>query len=422
MNRGEITSMKKTLSEKQLAWVLTLVYFTSYLTRVNLGAIIQEIITDTGFLKSELSIVLVGMSIAYGAGQLITGYLGDKISPHTLIGLGLLCAAGINLVFPFASHSRAMMCVLWSLNGFCHAMLWPPMTKIMAARMDQEMYGYTAIRVSWGSSFATIAIYLFSPLVLISMGWRPVFWICATVGILVSIVWFLLRDSIGYTFERRVYQPNAKTSQKAGGIGGHFVLPLVVVMMAIVLQGMIRDGVTAWMPTYLSEVFRMENSVSIFSTVTLAIFSIICVWGVGKIYARFFNNEVLCASMLFGICAAASLVFLLFFNAGPILAMLLMALMTGTMHGVNLMLISYIPKRFFRTGRVSTVSGMVNSCTYIGASISTYGIAKIAEIFGWRANIVVWLAVTLLGTVLCLMISPRWRRALEIENAREEKQ
>ena len=89
------------LTGKALAWVLTLIYFASYVTRINLAAVIQEIITDTGFGKSELSVVLVGLSITYGLGQIVNGILGDHIKPQNLIFMGLLLASGINLALPF---------------------------------------------------------------------------------------------------------------------------------------------------------------------------------------------------------------------------------------------------------------------------------------------------------------------------------
>lgn len=411
--------MKKMLSGKQLTWLMTFVYFTSYITRINFGAIIQEIITDTGFLKSELSIVLVGLSVFYGAGQLITGFLGDRVPPQLLIGVGLSLAAIINLIFPFVAGSRILMCVLWSCNGFCHAMMWPPMTKIMANTMDQKMYEYAVVRVSWGSSFGTIAIYLLAPLVLSFSGWRTVFWICGAIGLCMSALWFVLSQRINdrMTAEDRSAAVPATAEKKK--LGRQFILPIVLIMLAIALQGMIRDGVTAWMPTYLSEVFQMKNSVSILSTVSLAVFSIVSFWLVGLVFARFFKNEVFCAALMFGLSALTAGIFYLFYDAGAILAILMMTLITGLMHGVNLVLIGYIPKHFRKMGKVSTISGLINSCTYVGASISTYVVARIAEVIGWRFNILIWMIITALGCVVCLIATKPWQRVALLEKERE---
>ena len=153
------TNEKASVSGKALAWLLTLVYFSSYVTRINFAAIIQEVVTATGFLKSELSVILVGLSITYGVGQVVNGIIGDHVKPQNLILCGLVGATTINLLFPLCSSSLWLMAVMWALNGFAQAMMWPPIVKILVATMDDTMYGYSVVRISWGSSFGTIAVY-----------------------------------------------------------------------------------------------------------------------------------------------------------------------------------------------------------------------------------------------------------------------
>ncbi len=65
--------MKKMITGKKLAWLFAFVYFASYVTRINLAAVISEVVSDTGFAKSQLSIILVCMSVSYGIGQVING-------------------------------------------------------------------------------------------------------------------------------------------------------------------------------------------------------------------------------------------------------------------------------------------------------------------------------------------------------------
>ena len=71
------------------------------------------------------------------------------------------------------------------------------------------------------------------------------------------------------------------------------------------------------------------------------------------------------------------------------------------MHGVNMMLISILPPYFRRFGLTGTASGLLNSCTYVGSALSTYGIAAISEAIGWRYTVLLWAAIALLGTALC---------------------
>ena len=85
-------------------------------------------------------------------------------------------------------------------------------------------------------------------------------------------------------------------------------------------------------------------------------------------------------------------------------------MLTGSMHGVNLLLICMLPKCFERYGNISTVSGVLNACTYIGSAVSTYGIAALSEVIGWKQTIFLWFWVTLAGIVVCLLCARPWKK------------
>ena len=80
------------------------------------------------------------------------------------------------------------------------------------------------------------------------------------------------------------------------------------------------------------------------------------------------------------------------------------------MHGVNLILVCMIPHSFARFGKVSFISGLINSSTYIGAAISTYGIAVFTEEFGWNKTIVLWSVVAFVGAVICVSLGKKWTK------------
>ncbi len=401
---------KKTLSGKALAWILTAVYFASYVTRINFSAIIQEIVTDTGFEKTSLSIILVCLSITYGAGQIINGRLGDIIKPQKLILIGISAATLINFILPLFSSSVVMMAILWAINGFAQAMMWPPMVKILVATADDAMYSYSVIRISWGSSFGTILVYLTAPLLIGLFGWKGVFVCSALVGLAIGIVWFFA--------QRRISLPDdldlsSNGEKKKLVIPKITIFPLIFIALGIIFQGMLRDGVTSWMPTYLAEVFKFDNKVSILCTLSLAVFSIICFSVAGGVYRKFFKSEVTCAGLIFAVAAVSALFLFIFFESHAIVAIFLMAMITGCMHGVNLMLISIVPKRFKKYGNISTISGLVNACTYIGAAISTYAIALLSERIGWRNTVGVWFVIAIVGTASCIVALKPWNKFIE---------
>ena len=80
----------------------------------------------------------------------------------------------------------------------------------------------------------------------------------------------------------------------------------------------------------------------------------------------------------------------------------------------DLMLIGHVPKRFRKYGNISTISGAINSCTYVGSAIATYGIAKISELHGWQFTAAIWCAISLIGMLCCAAAMIKWKKFIEI--------
>lgn len=395
---------------KAIAWLLCLAYFASYVMRINLSVVIVEVYTSLGKTKDDVAVILTALTIAYGLGQILCGVLGDKIKPRLMLTIGFGIAIACNITMFFVSESIIAMTIIWGINGLGHAMFWPPIVKLMAQNLTEAEYSYASVRVTWGSSFATILLYLSCPFMLFIMSWRTIMLICAIVGAIIMALWIILYPKL-FGGERSMLDDLKAPKEKGVKPPKYVFLPLILIMIAIVMQGALRDGVTAWMPAYLVEEFSIPSKWSILITVVLAIFSMISFTVFDYINRRFFKNEVLSAAMIFVIAtASAGLLYLTNHFNIAVLSILLMSILVACMHGTNLMLIAIAPKRFKRSGKVSTYSGIMNACTYVGAAISTYGFAALATAFGWGVTIIVWVGVALLGALLCFIAYPKWKK------------
>ncbi len=404
---------------KKIAYFLALVYFTSYCMRVNLAVMLVKICSEMQVEKSALAIVITGLTIAYGAGQVVSGFLGDRIKPRHIIPAGLALAVLCNVGIFFTSTIPAMT-VIWSINGFAHALLWPPIVRLMSTHLSAEDYSFAAVRVNQGSSIATIALYLFCPLLLGFMEWRTIMLLCAVWGAVMIVLWFVLYPRVFTKNDvpaQKIEAPVPSPTKKALPVPLYIFGAISLIMPGIMMQGMLRDGVTNWMPSFLLETFGLSEENSIVSTVILAIFTMISYSAFSAVQKRFFKNEVTCAAVIFGgsavICAALFAVNLLLPKAALVPSLILMALTVAAMHGVNLMLIAIVPRRFVPFGKVSTYSGILNACTYVGAALSTYGFAALAETFDWNFTILTWVAISLIGAALCFFAARIWQRHLD---------
>ena len=317
-------------SIRNMTLLLTVTYMVSYMTRLNFGAVIAEMVEQTGMTKGMLSAAVTGSAVTYGLGQLLSGYIGDRVSPKRLVLGGMLVTAAMNILVPFCGSYRQMMAV-WCVNGLAQAFMWPPMVRLMVGLFSDSDYKSAATMVSLGGSFGTVLIYLGSPLLIWLSGWQAVFAVAAAAGILMAFFWqrcchepmsdraasdkkgdFLspasdekdgsLSDGSGDDEKRQKREPGGDgAGEKCRKASVLDIWPLVLlVMFSIILQGALRDGVTTWMPSYISETYRLGSEISILTGVALPIFSILGVKGAGILYGKVFRNPLTCAGLIFG--------------------------------------------------------------------------------------------------------------------------
>ncbi len=392
-----------------LVFLFAIVYMISYITRINYGAVIAEMESATGISRSLLSMALTGSFITYGVGQIVSGILGDKISPKKLLSLGFALTVCMNVLIPICQNPYQMLAV-WCVNGFAQSFMWPPLVKIMTSVFTEDEYKKATVKVSWGSSIGTILVYLVSPIIISLFNWQSMFYVCAACGLITLVLWSFCTDfsvSDSLTSEKSV---DAAKMSMGVTLKMLFTPLMICIMLAIISQGMIRDGVTTWMPTYIKDTFNLGSAISILTGVVLPIFSILTFQVALALHRNKLKNPISCAAFFFIVGVVAALVLSFFSDVNPVLSVAFSAILTGSMHGVNLILICMLPAYFKKYGNVSSVSGILNACTYIGSAISSFGIAKVSEAFGWDKALFVWLGVAILGTLMCLITIKPWAK------------
>ncbi len=388
-----------------LTAIFMLTYMISYITRINYGAVISEIGSAENITKTLLSMAVTGSFITYGTGQIVSGICGDKFSPKMLVSLGLAVTTVMNFLIPFCS-SPYLMCAVWCVNGFAQAFMWPPIVKIMSHSMTDADYQTSIVKVLWGSSFGTIAVYLVSPLLISVSSWKAVFFFSSACGAVMLVLWnILVRDTVNTSAKAETIE-----ADKSAGLSFRvFMTPMILsVLLAIVCQGMLRDGVTTWMPSYIAETYNLSNSISILTGVLLPIFSLLCYSAASKLYRKYLKNPLTCSAVIFLAGCVSSFLLYVLSGKSAVASAFLSAVLTGCMHGVNMLLVCMLPAYFKRHGKVSTAAGVLNSFTYIGSALSTYGFASLSENLGWSFTIVMWIGVASLGCALCLTWSKRF--------------
>ena len=181
-------------------------------------------------------------------------------------------------------------------------------------------------------------------------------------------------------------------------------------LIAAVTHGMLRDGIQAWVPTFMTENFRFGASVSTAMAVLLPLVNITGVFLTKFISRRWIRNELNGTAAFFAVDLLALAVLAALCRTSAAGSLIMMMLASTCMIGANVMLINIMPIHFGAIGRASTVTGVLNCSAYIGSALSSYGIGKVADLFGWQAAVCVWLGFSAVSLVTALLGARRWGR------------
>lgn len=377
-------------------------YFSTYIGRMNFTASISEIANATNFTKSELGLVSSGFFIGYGTFQLVWGIAGDRFSPVKMVFGGIFTSGILNLAMSAASSSEAMA-ALWTCNGIAQSAVWPPLLRLTVEVLSAQAAQKASIQYSATVPCGTLATYGFCGLCAAFHIWRLVFLGAGIVLTTVSVIWLVKMAPLDSA--RR----QAAAGKSRPSFSTNILFLLVPVCLAALVNGLLRDGVQTWMPTYLHEEYGLSAAASIFLALVLPVINLSGVCLAEWANRRVFRSEIGTAMASF-LCAGAFLGLNAQMRPPLLCSLILFGLCGAMMLAANTMLVTFVPLRLHKTGRVSALSGILNSATYLGSSLSGYGVGHILERSTWSEALKFLCFGTLVAAALCFAIAGKWKR------------
>ncbi|HBI73348.1 MAG TPA: MFS transporter [Lachnospiraceae bacterium] len=389
-----------------LCWM---VYCVSYIGRLNYSSAMAQIISEHILTASQAGFISMAYFFAYGIGQMINGFLGDRINPRRMIFAGLLCSGLANVAMGI-SHSAVWMALSWGANGYFQAMIWAPIIRIFAEMLHGEDRVNCSVNIVSSQIIGTLLSYLLSAGVLAIADWPWVFIAAAILLAATSLLWSAgfwdvcrHREAVGE--ESGIKEEHKQEEGEVQISFGKLMISsgIMTLLIPIMVHGMLKDGVTAWVPTYISESFGIAASFSVLLTSILPVVNLSGAYLARSVYRRTRERIGLSVLAFFATATAGLLLLCTVGGLSPVLATCFLAVITASMMAVNTLVVNIYPLRFRRYGRVSGVSGFLNAMAYLGTAISTFTTGLIVQYWGWQTTIYVWLAVTVLAGLICLL-------------------
>ena len=393
----------KSLNNKKSSLLIFLcwaAYTSAYVARLNYNASMIEILSQLGTTKEAAGTVSSFFFFAYGVGQLVNGILSKRYNTKYSVAVSLAFSSVINLSMTFCDSTDTMK-YLWFLNGVFQSVLWSSLIKTLSDRLSDSKLPRAVMVMSTTVASGTFAAYglaaLFSAL---HMSWTCIFYVAAAVVASVAILWFIGMSSLEKEEKSTGSQEITKKSTLT--LTPAFIISISVILVSAITNGFIKDGITTWVPSILKEEFGVPSSLSIIITLLLPVLSVFGTSIVNILHKKEKDENALNGIFYFATIILTVLIIITLSLKSVPLTLALFGGIACLMSGVNNVITSIVP--LYSRDKIDSglMAGLLNTFCYIGSTLSTSLLGKIADTRGWNDVFICILIFTVISFVLCL--------------------
>lgn len=364
-------------------------YVVRYLLSVSQPAMLETGAYSAGFL-GVLSALLL---ISYAAGQLVSGFLGDAIHARYMVLIGLSATGLSNVVFSF-TRLAWLQAACFVIMGLALSMLRGPITKMISESLDKDR-----------AQFICTLLFVFShlgPLVASMLAlifrWQRLFLYAGCFTICVGIFAFFAITS----FEKKGWI-TFRASQRTGfaSYKGLFRIDGFVFFMIIGgVTEIANTAITFWLPTYFSDALALSESTAQLLNAVAAILNTVAPFITLMVYRLIKKREVY---LLRGAFPISILSFVAMIFVPGVLPKIILLLVGKTVLSFSAAVLwsIYIPS-MGATGRVSSISGVIDCAGYIAAAAATFTFGQFAGA-NWTVVLSIWAGISAAGLVASLV-------------------
>ncbi|MBR7112625.1 MAG: MFS transporter [Clostridia bacterium] len=384
--------------------LFSIAYLVVYIARNALSAVTPQMLAE-GYTEAYIGSISSLYFTCYAVGQLINGFIGDKIRAKWMMCLGLLFAGATNLALNVFPLSPTLAMITYGATGFFLSMIYAPMTKVVSENTEP----LHAVRCSLGYTFSSSIGSPAAGLLAAGLVWQSVFAVSSGLLAVTAIAVFFFIT----LFERRgmvrhgQYQPQGKNRFDFRVLVRHRIIKFTLVS---ILTGVVRTSVVFWLPTYINQYLGYDASTSatIFTVATLLISAsaFIAVF----IYERLHQNMDLSLLLMFG--GATAFFLLTYLVKLPMINIVFIVLAITSSNAATSILWGIYCPSLRDTGMVSTATGFLDFVSYMAAAVANLVFSNAVSAIGWGNLILIWIALMLVGTVASLPFG-RMKKATE---------
>ncbi|HTW74974.1 MAG TPA: MFS transporter [Steroidobacteraceae bacterium] len=253
--------MKRLRASHVVLLMLSLLYFITYLDRVNVSTAAAGFAGEFRLDKTEIGLVFSAFAYPYLLFQIIGGWVSDRFGAHgTLIGSGIIWA-GATVLTGMAGGLVSLL-LARVLLGFGEGASFPAATAAMSRWVPRDRRGYaqgiTHAAARIGNAAAPTAIVV----VMASYGWRQSFYACAALSFLWVILWALTFTELPKDHPRisaeELAQLPASHAERVSVPWGPLFKRMVPVTIVYFCYGWTLWLFLSWIPQYFLHSYHLD--------------------------------------------------------------------------------------------------------------------------------------------------------------------
>ena len=395
-------------------------YSFSYIGRLNFSASMADMTSSGVLLKSQAGAVTTGFFICYGCGQFLSGMLGDRINPRYLVFAGLTCSSLLNFGISLGPPLWVMI-ILWSLNGLSQSLLWAPICKIVSDRVSTARRQKACTALATTMAGGTLMAYILSALLINAFGWKAAFISGSSATLLAAVTWIIVTTKIEHDADKNGVEEDIVAGHEDDGEEvPHEEIPtnlwqllcvsgLTILALVGGVQGVLKDCMSTWVPTFIEDMFNMGSVISILTGAFLPIFGFFGPIFTNKLMMKT-RDELSSLFILFLISSGCLAMLALFGRFSIAISIVALALTYACALGQNMILIGTLPMYFSKLGKVSTITGTMNALCYVTTAAVSWIVGVLVDRTGWTIVMAGWFVLSALAAVGTLFAKRRWNK------------
>ncbi len=405
-----------TRDQMMITVLCMIAYSVLYFMRLNVSLALTGIEQSLNTTPEALGVMSTAFFWCYAFGQLIFGFLGDRLPVRYMVFVGLLGSGILNLAVSF-SPNVGLITAFWAANGLFQSMLWSPIMKCVAKHFDGNKKVIATFALSITQVVGYILAWVVSYFVETNLGWRFVFRVPAIIGIVISVVWIILfrYSSVSVVSDSRRKGTSLIRQPILLGFLG-------VIALFSVLFGLVKSSIDTWLPTMIEDFGGLSEEGIVITLVLIPLLNFVGIM-LTKSMVKYLKGDIYKTILvMWGVSLLIGLISLIVFGFNPIVFVVFVAFLFGTVYGMTPLFTSFVPLDFVKWDCVATVTGFVDFAIYFGAGI-TGTVSGILLGTGpekaWGALTTYWFIILAVGMLFAVAVFI-WHHKIRKKIIREE--